>query len=53
MSTAKIIALILFVVSVVLFLAVGLNIMTSSEYNLVALGLASFVTGHILFHYVP
>lgn len=53
MSTSKMAALILFVIAVVIFVLVGFSIVETSDYDLVALGLASFVSGYILQHYVP
>lgn len=53
MSTSKVIALILFVLSFLFFAVVGLNIVESAKYDLVALGLASYLAGFILDKYVP
>lgn len=53
MSTAKIVALVLWILAVILFVLVGFDIVSSSEYNLVALGLASAWAGMIIHHYVP
>lgn len=53
MSTSKMIALVLFILAFLLFVVVGANIVSSSKYDLVALGLASYVAGFILDKYVP
>lgn len=53
MSAAKMVALFLFLVSIILFLLVGFDIVKTTDYNLVALGLASYVIGFVLDKYVP
>lgn len=53
MSASKIVALILFILAGLLFLVVGLDIVESTKYNLVALGLASYIAGFVLEKYVP
>lgn len=53
MSAAKIVALILWVVAVVVFGLVGLDAISSTHYNLIAGGLAAAWAGMIVFNYVP
>jgi hypothetical protein len=53
MSTSKVVALVLFILAFLFFIFVGLDIVESHKYNLVALGLASYVAGFILDKYVP
>lgn len=53
MTASKIVALILFVLSFLLFIVVGFDIVETTKYNLVAIGLASYVAGFILDKYVP
>lgn len=53
MSTAKMVALMFFFMAIVLFVLVGFDIVKSTDFNLIALGLASTVVGFVVFHYVP
>lgn len=53
MSMAKIATLVLWILAVLLFVIVGFDIVRSTEYNLVALGLACAWTGMIINSYVP
>jgi hypothetical protein len=53
MSTSKVVALVLFIFAFLLFVVVGFDIVESHKYNLVAIGLASYVAGFILDKYVP
>lgn len=53
MSAAKIVVLVLWIVAVILFGFVGFQIVETTKYSLIAIGLMCAWAGMVIFHYVP